>query len=44
MDGDPYGLEILSMYKYGGGTSNREERFATSRIEWLGVWNSEIFR
>ncbi|GJJ06499.1 hypothetical protein Clacol_000691 [Clathrus columnatus] len=40
MDCDPYGLEIFSMYKFGGGA--RDERFATSRIECLGVWTSEI--
>lgn len=32
------------MYKYGRGLANREERFATPNIKWLGVWTSEVSR
>jgi meiotic recombination protein SPO11 len=43
VDGDPYGLDILSVYKYGSHSLRHEnDKLAARRIEWLGVWASEI--
>ncbi|KAF5328710.1 hypothetical protein D9619_011718 [Psilocybe cf. subviscida] len=43
VDGDPYGLDILSVYKYGSQKMRHEGgRLATRRIKWLGLWASEL--
>ena len=43
VDGDAYGLDILSVYKYGSRSLRHEnDKLAARRIEWLGIWASEI--
>lgn len=43
VDGDAYGLDILSVYKYGSHSlRHQNKKLAASRIEWLGIWASEI--
>ncbi|KAG2032460.1 Spo11/DNA topoisomerase VI subunit A [Suillus americanus] len=43
VDGDAYGLDILSVYKYGSHSLRHEnKKLAAQRIEWLGIWASEI--
>jgi len=43
LDADPYGLDILSVYKYGSISMRHEnEKLAAGRVEWLGVWSSEL--
>lgn len=43
VDGDPYGLDILSVYKYGSLAMQHEnEKLAAGRIKWLGIWTSEL--
>ncbi|KAG1735094.1 Spo11/DNA topoisomerase VI subunit A [Suillus paluster] len=43
VDGDAYGLDILSVYKYGSRNLRHEnKKLAAKRIEWLGIWASEI--
>ena len=43
VDGDPYGLDILSVYKYGSLSLQHESgKLATKRIKWLGMWASEL--
>jgi DNA topoisomerase VI subunit A len=43
VDADPYGLDILSVYKYGSVAMRHENgRLAAGSIEWLGVWSSEL--
>ncbi|KAG2148313.1 Spo11/DNA topoisomerase VI subunit A [Suillus cothurnatus] len=43
VDGDAYGLDILSVYKYGSHSLRHEnKKLAAKRIEWLGLWASEI--
>ncbi|KAG1861609.1 Spo11/DNA topoisomerase VI subunit A [Suillus subalutaceus] len=43
VDGDAYGLDILSVYKYGSHSLRHEnKKLAAKRIEWLGIWASEI--
>lgn len=43
VDSDSYGLDILSVYKYGSRSLRHEnEKLAAGRIEWLGIWASEI--
>lgn len=45
VDGDPYGLDILAVYKYGSQSMHHEkEKLAARRIEWLGLWTSELAR
>jgi len=42
MDADPYGLDILSVYKYGSRAMQHEnEWMAAGRIRWLGLRASE---
>ncbi|KAE8249801.1 hypothetical protein A4X06_0g3063 [Tilletia controversa] len=36
-DGDPHGIDIFRMYKYGNGTADRPGRFAVKRLQWLGL-------
>lgn len=43
VDGDAYGLDILSVYKYGSASMRHENaKLAAGRIEWIGVWASEL--
>ncbi|OAX44147.1 DNA topoisomerase IV, alpha subunit [Rhizopogon vinicolor AM-OR11-026] len=43
VDGDAYGLDILSVYKYGSRSlRHQNDKLAARRIEWLGIWISEI--
>lgn len=43
VDGDAYGLDIASVYKFGSVTLRHEShRLAVPRIECIGVWASEI--
>ncbi|KAJ3776294.1 DNA topoisomerase IV alpha subunit [Lentinula raphanica] len=43
VDGDPYGLDILSVYKYGSSRlSHENEKLAARRIKWLGLLSSEL--
>lgn len=45
VDGDPYGLDILSVYKYGSRAMQHEnDKLAARRIKWLGIWASELER
>jgi meiotic recombination protein SPO11 len=43
VDGDPYGLDILAVYKYGSKSMHHEkEKLAARRMKWLGLWASEL--
>lgn len=43
MDADPYGLDILSVYKYGShGLRHENETLMARRVEWLGIKISEL--
>ncbi|KAJ7141475.1 Spo11/DNA topoisomerase VI subunit A [Mycena epipterygia] len=43
VDGDPYGLDILSVYKYGShAMAHESEKLAAGRIKYLGVLASEL--
>jgi meiotic recombination protein SPO11 len=43
VDADAYGLDILSVYKYGSVAMRHEsEKLAARRVEWLGVWGTEL--
>ncbi|KAJ8076795.1 endodeoxyribonuclease [Marasmius tenuissimus] len=43
VDGDPYGIDILSVYKYGSrALSHENSKLAASRLKWLGVWSTEL--
>ncbi|KAL6310487.1 DNA topoisomerase IV alpha subunit [Sparassis latifolia] len=43
VDGDAYGIDILSVYKYGSRSMRHEsERLAAGRVRWLGIWASEL--
>ncbi|KIK67493.1 hypothetical protein GYMLUDRAFT_69672 [Collybiopsis luxurians FD-317 M1] len=43
VDDDSYGLDILSVYKYGSSRLRHEnEKLAAGRIEWLGIYSSEL--
>ena len=45
VDGDPYGIDILSVYKYGSrALSHENSKLAASRLKWLGVWSTELSR
>ncbi|KAF5348657.1 hypothetical protein D9758_006787 [Tetrapyrgos nigripes] len=45
VDSDPYGIDILSVYRFGSRALHHErERLAAERVEWLGVWPSELTR
>ncbi|KNZ76682.1 Meiotic recombination protein rec12 [Termitomyces sp. J132] len=41
VDGDPYGIDILSVYKFGS-RGLQHEKSATDRIIWLGLRSSEL--
>lgn len=43
VDGDAYGIDILSVYKYGSQSLRHESRkLAAERVEWLGILSSEL--
>ncbi|KAI9067138.1 DNA topoisomerase IV, alpha subunit [Trametes sanguinea] len=43
VDGDAYGIDILSVYKYGSMRMRHEQgQLAAERVEWLGLWSSEL--
>lgn len=43
VDGDAYGLDILSVYRYGSHNLRHEnEKLAAHRIQWLGIRASEL--
>lgn len=43
VDGDPYGIDILSVYTNGSVSLRHEnEKLAAGRVEWLGIWASEL--
>ncbi|KAJ6587184.1 topoisomerase acting in meiosis [Mycena vulgaris] len=43
VDGDPYGLDILSVYKYGSRAMAHEDaKLAAGRVKYLGVFASEL--
>ena len=43
VDGDPHGIEILSVYKFGSRNLRHEsEKLAASRLQWLGIWSTEL--
>ncbi|KAJ7747262.1 topoisomerase acting in meiosis [Mycena metata] len=43
VDGDPYGLDILSVYKYGSRAMAHEaDKLAAPRVKYLGVFVSEL--
>ncbi|KIK90802.1 hypothetical protein PAXRUDRAFT_35180 [Paxillus rubicundulus Ve08.2h10] len=43
VDGDAYGLDILSIYKYGSQSLQHENaKLAAHRIQWLGIKISEL--
>jgi meiotic recombination protein SPO11 len=45
VDGDPYGLDILAVYKYGSRAMAHEaEKLAAPRVKYLGVFASELAR
>ncbi|KAF9462276.1 Spo11/DNA topoisomerase VI subunit A [Collybia nuda] len=45
VDGDPHGLDILSVYKYGSQRLRHESnKLAAMRVKWLGLWASELER
>ncbi|GFU44017.1 meiotic recombination protein SPO11 [Nephila pilipes] len=45
MDADPYGVEILSIYKYGSMAMSFDvEKLAVPEMRWLGLLPSDIER
>ncbi|KAI9572046.1 DNA topoisomerase IV alpha subunit [Boletus coccyginus] len=43
VDGDAYGLDILSVYRYGSQSLRHEnEKLAAHRIQWLGIRSSDL--
>ena len=43
VDGDAFGIDILSVYKYGSMCMQHEkEQLAAERVQWLGLWSSEL--
>ncbi|KAH9855196.1 DNA topoisomerase IV alpha subunit [Lenzites betulinus] len=43
VDGDAYGIDILSVYKHGSKSMQHEnENLAAPRIQWLGLWATEL--
>jgi DNA topoisomerase VI subunit A len=43
VDGDAYGLDIVSVYKFGSVTLRHEaHKLAAARIECIGIWASEL--
>ena len=45
VDADAYGLDILSVYKFGSqGLGHEGHKAIAPRIVWLGLWASELAR
>ncbi|KAG8901659.1 endodeoxyribonuclease [Tulasnella sp. 408] len=45
VDADPHGIEILSVFKYGSlAMDHRRDKLAATRIQWIGVFASELQR
>ncbi|EJF65132.1 topoisomerase acting in meiosis [Dichomitus squalens LYAD-421 SS1] len=43
VDGDAYGIDILSVYKHGSTRMRHENsHLAADRVQWLGLWASEL--
>ncbi|KAF4598029.1 endodeoxyribonuclease [Pleurotus pulmonarius] len=43
VDGDPYGLDILSTYKYGSNSLKHENhKMAAERVQWIGLRVGEL--
>lgn len=43
VDGDAFGIDILSVYKYGSRALQHENyKLAAGRVRWLGLWSSEL--
>lgn len=43
VDGDPHGIEILSVYKYGSRSLRHEkDKLVAGRLQWLGIWVTEL--
>ncbi|KAI0674984.1 Spo11/DNA topoisomerase VI subunit A [Trametes maxima] len=43
VDGDAYGIDILSVYKNGSTSMQHENvNLAAARVRWLGLWSSEL--
>ncbi|TCD62594.1 endodeoxyribonuclease [Steccherinum ochraceum] len=43
MDADPFGVDILSVYKYGSAAMSHEAAdLAAPRLQWIGILNSEF--
>jgi DNA topoisomerase VI subunit A len=43
VDGDPYGIDILSTYKCGSSAMKHESQgLAAPRLEWIGLRGSEL--
>jgi meiotic recombination protein SPO11 len=43
VDGDPYGIDILSVYKFGSlALKHEDSKLAAGRVEWAGIWASEL--
>lgn len=43
VDGDPHGLDIVSVYKFGSVALRHEaNKLATPRVECIGIWASEL--
>ncbi|CAE6519454.1 unnamed protein product [Rhizoctonia solani] len=43
VDGDPHGMEILSIYRFGSRTMAHEE-LAAERVDWIGVRRADLER
>ncbi|KAI0686367.1 topoisomerase acting in meiosis [Cytidiella melzeri] len=42
VDADPYGIDILSVYKFGSSSMSHQDNLDTPRIRWAGVMASEL--
>ena len=43
VDGDAYGIDILSVYKHGSTRMRHEnDHLAADRLQWIGLWASEL--
>jgi meiotic recombination protein SPO11 len=43
VDGDAYGLDIVSVYKFGSVALRHEaDKLAAPRVECIGIWASEL--
>ncbi|OCH93112.1 DNA topoisomerase IV alpha subunit [Obba rivulosa] len=43
VDGDAFGIDILSVYKRGSSSMSHErEKLVARRVKWLGLWASEL--